>query len=563
MLTALGRRGQAILSTFCWRGMASRRGSAQDLMILWEDMLGQAQKASLDQAQVENNLSEGRSSAASRARSLIQKSAMHIPQGDIPQQVHTSLVQCYNKLPSMASKIWLCQLLADELGTQRGAVDEAVKHWLALNQEPLNKQQQQAHVPAADAILRVAANLSVAAQPLYVRLFHAIAQEKGGICFLVRLRADVLDSLADQPAFRAPLRAFSENLRQALAAWFTPGLLALERVSWNSSAELLHKVMYNEAVHPMRGWEDLKRRLCEDRRVHVFFHPCLPGEPLVILHCALVNGEPCRDMHQLLGVQPPSRILGTAQSSGAPNATDTAQQQPSTAMFYSISTTQRGLAGIDLGKFLIKQVADSVKREFPSISTFATLSPVPGFRQWLLSRLLAEDLQHGDRSEEVSVLQQPAYPPFISKAEASELILSLQAMPSMNELLHPVNKVSCFTLLHTMLHDGIWMQPQCAHVHELFKHILMRNAARYLVLEKRRNLALDPVANFHFRNGAEIQSINWLSDTSEQGLARSFGICVNYVYKLERVYDNNRMYLVEHKIQASKEVAEWLRPTNG
>jgi len=531
-------------------------------MELWGEMLEQAQKATVVGAQDENNMSEGRSRAASRARSLIRESAMYIPQGDIPQKVHASLVQCYYRLPSMAAKIWFCQLLADELGTQRGAVDGAVRKWLALNQEPPSKGEH-AQLPAADTILRVAANLSVAAQPLYMRLFHAIAQEKGGICFLVRLRADVLDFLAEQPAFGAPLRALAENLRQALASWFTPGLLAFERISWSSGAELLEKVMRNEAVHPIRGWEDLKRRLHEDRRVYAFFHPCLPGEPLVILHCALVWGEPCKGLHQLLGLQQHAHIHDTAQGSSAPFASDAAQQPPSTAMFYSISATQRGLAGIDLGKFLIKQVADSVKQEFPSISTFATLSPVPGFRQWLLSRLLAEDLQNGGRPEELTLQQQSAYPPFISKAEASELILSLRAVPSMDELLNSRSGFSCFTLLHTMLHKEIFLQPQCAHLHELFKNILMRNAARYLLLEKRRNLALDPVANFHFRNGAEIQRINWMSDASEQGMARSFGICVNYVYNLEQVFDNNRMYLVEHKIRASKEVCAWLRSDNG
>ncbi|GFR48441.1 hypothetical protein Agub_g10341, partial [Astrephomene gubernaculifera] len=212
----------------------------------------------------------------------------------------------------------------------------------------------------------------------------------------------------------APLRALADHLRQSLAEWFSVGLLHLQPISWqHSPAALLERVMRCEAVHPLGGsWSELRRRLGPGRAVFAFTHPCLPGEPLVVLHTALMQG-PAAAMSEILLDE---RQQPEQQQPGAPSFPSPFHPlplppppPPTTAVFYSISAGQPGLRGVELGTFLIKRVAELLRSQHPSIRQLVTLSPLPSFRSWLTSRLMQEQQQQAQQWEPQR--QQPAGEP--------------------------------------------------------------------------------------------------------------------------------------------------------
>src|SRR5437588_777198 len=178
----------------------------------------------------------------------------------------------------------------------------------------------------------------------------------------VDLRAELIDLGQRDPT----LMGLEQDFKLLLANWFDIGFLELKRITWESPAALLEKLMAYEAVHEIRGWTDLKNRLEADRRCFAFFHPRMPEEPLIFVEVALVTGM-ASDIHALLDEAAPITDPHLADS----------------AIFYSISNCQRGLAGISFGDFLIKRVVDALATELPRLKIFATLSPVPGFRAWL------------------------------------------------------------------------------------------------------------------------------------------------------------------------------------
>src|SRR5438105_9816987 len=192
-----------------------------------------------------------------------------------------------------------------------------------------------------------------------LRQFNALPE---GVKFLVDRRAELIDLGQRDPE----LAGLEEDLKRLLANWFDIGFLELKRITWESPAALLEKLMAYEAVHEIRGWTDLKNRLEADRRCFAFFHPRMPDEPLIFVEVALVTGM-TGDIHALLDEAAPITD---------PHLADT-------AIFYSISNCQAGLAGISFGDFLIKRVVDALAIELPRLKMFATLSPVPGFRTWL------------------------------------------------------------------------------------------------------------------------------------------------------------------------------------
>ena len=188
--------------------------------------------------------------------------------------------------------------------------------------------------------------------------FNAIPQ---GVKFLVDLRADLLRFIADDPL----LKPLDRELETRLSAWFDVGFLELQRITWSSPAALLEKLVEYEAVHEIRSWKDLKNRLDSDRRCYAFFHPRMPLEPLIFVQVALLE-EIADDVQRLLDIEAPLADAGRA----------------TTAIFYSISATQKGLRGVSFGNFLLKRVIDDLKRDFPRLKTFATLSPMPGLVRW-------------------------------------------------------------------------------------------------------------------------------------------------------------------------------------
>jgi malonyl-CoA decarboxylase len=274
---------------------------------------------------------------------------------------------------------------------------------------------------------------------------------------------------------------------------------------------LLEKLMVYEAVHEIRGWTDLKNRLDTDRRCFAFFHPRMPDEPLIFVEVALVSGM-AGDIHALLDETAPI---------GDPHAADA-------AIFYSISNCQRGLNGISFGDFLIKRVVDALATELPRIKIFATLSPVSGFRAWLEreARAAPDGLLTPAERTAIEALDEEAPPP-------GDLLALLQ-----QESWHTDQRIA-----------GALREP------------LLRLCARYLVRERSPSgRALDPVAHFHLSNGARIERLNWLGDTSAKGLQQSAGIMVNYLYRLGEIEGNHEAYRGEGRVAASSALRNWARP---
>jgi malonyl-CoA decarboxylase len=331
-----------------------------------------------------------------------------------------------------------------------------------------------------------------------LRQFNALPE---GVKFLVDRRAELVARRND-PA----MRGLAEDLRDLLADWFDIGFLELKRITWEAPAALLEKLIKYEAVHEIRGWTDLKNRVEADRRCFAFFHPRMPDEPLIFVEIALVNGI-AGDVRALLDENAPV---------SDPAAADT-------AIFYSISNCQNGLVGISFGDFLIKRVVDALTAELPGLKTFATLSPVPGFRDWLAG----------------------------AAAKGGDLLLPVEA-----KLLTPLAEATVATPEETLLRlldmPGWYRE---AAVAGAVKGPLMRLCAHYLVgVRSRPGRALDPVAHFHLSNGARVEQLNWLGDVSIKGMQQSAGIMVNYRYQLGDIEANHESYRGEGKVTAAPAV---------
>ncbi len=334
-----------------------------------------------------------------------------------------------------------------------------------------------------------------------MRLFHGFNSLDEGVKFLVTMRQDLVPLARAHPE----LRPVDDELFELLRSWFDVGFLRLTRVTWETPAALLEKLMAYEAVHKMRSWDDLKYRLHTDRRVFAFFHPSMPDEPLIFVQVALVNGM----AHAI----PP--LLDT-------DGRDLRPEEADTAIFYSISNAQQGLAGVSFGDFLIKRVVERLSQDFPNVKTFATLSPIPGFRRWLMKGL-----------EDSEGFLQPGEVQAITKALGEEST----------------------ALLRSLLDSGQWREGDNA---ALVQPILTKLVARYLtglrVAKDGSRRALDPVSHFHLMNGARVERINWLGDPSENGLSQSFGLMVNYLYRLPDIEDNHEAYRLRGEIKASNAV---------
>ena len=326
------------------------------------------------------------------------------------------------------------------------------------------------------------------------RLLQRFSAFPDGVQFLVRLRADMLPYLkADKR-----LQALDVEMEYMFSTWFDVGFLELRRISWDSPASLIEKLIQYEAVHDIKSWADAKNRLDEDRRCYAFFHPRLPGEPLIFVEVALLQGMA-------------DSITPLLDEEGAADDLDKA----TTAIFYSISNTQTGLKGVSFGDSLIKRVVEELKGEFPQLKVFATLSPIPGLRAWL-----------GKNAE--AVLQ--AMPPRARQALAREL-----RQP----------ELEASALLKAL--DGV---PELGEKSAL-RRWLLGAAARYLGRDlDARGRPLDAVARFHLGNGARVERLNWLGDPSPKGLKQSYGLMVNYLYDLKRL-DKHRALLAQGKVPVS------------
>ncbi|MEM7496956.1 MAG: malonyl-CoA decarboxylase [Pseudomonadota bacterium] len=215
----------------------------------------------------------------------------------------------------------------------------------------------------ADPGAESARTLHERAEPRSQELLRRLNRAPGGTLALVRMREDLLGALRDQPV----LKGLDDDFRHLFASWFNRGFLQLRRIDWQTAAAILEKIIVYEAVHAIQDWDDLRRRVAaEDRQLYGFFHPALGDEPLVFVEVAL-----CRDIPEAIGP-----VLAKDRDTVPP-------AKATTAVFYSISACQKGLRGVSFGNFLIKQVVEELSTDFPSLGTFVTLSPVPGFTRWL------------------------------------------------------------------------------------------------------------------------------------------------------------------------------------
>jgi malonyl-CoA decarboxylase len=344
-----------------------------------------------------------------------------------------------------------------------------------------------------------------ALEPPRVRLLTQFTTIPDGMRFIVELRTTLLGIMKGDPH----LMALEADMRTLLANWFDVGFLELKRIDWDSPAALLEKLVGYEAVHEIRSWRDLKNRLDSDRRCYAFFHPRMPAEPLIFVEVALVKGL-ADSVQRLLDQKAPVQNPREADA----------------AIFYSISNCQRGLAGISFGNFLIKRVVTELSNEFSGIKTFATLSPIPGFRRWLDRQI---------RDNDTTLLSE----------DETKILLALEPAESGPAALHAL------LARRGWCRDPVVVKP--------IEPILVRLCARYLLVEANGKRAADPVAHFHLSNGARVERINMVADVSEKGLKESAALMVNYLYAPDKIETYHEDYAGEGKRQASTAVRKLAR----
>ena len=214
--------------------------------------------------------------------------------------------------------------------------------------------------------------VATASEPGWVELFRRLNTTPNGTVRLVRLRETIRGLVKDNPE----IAFFNSSLLSLFKSWFNPSFLVLEKIDWSTPANILEKIIEYEAVHEINSWDDLRARLApEDRRCFAFFHPLIPDEPLIFVEVALCDKMP-ESINEVIKID---REI-------------TEYKDINTAVFYSISNCQDGLAGISFGNFLIKKVAHKLKQELDDLSKFVTLSPMPSFVKWLEKKSMYEDM---------------------------------------------------------------------------------------------------------------------------------------------------------------------------
>ncbi|NYT86409.1 malonyl-CoA decarboxylase family protein [Pusillimonas harenae] len=311
-----------------------------------------------------------------------------------------------------------------------------------------------------------------------LRLFRRLYAQAESLNLLVELRADMLRWRKQVSG----LGVLERELEGLLSSWFDVGMLELRPITWDSPASLLEKLIQYEAVHEIRSWEELKHRVASHRRCYAFFHPRMSGIPLIFVEVAFAT-QMAGNVQVLLDPQSPPDDTGKARW----------------AIFYSISNTQPGLRGISFGNFLLKRVIDELLRELPRLKSFATLSPMPGFAEWL-------GKQDGKAMQEL----------LSDKADKQ------QAQDDPEAGLKWVDRLR---------------SAAAGQASDAVQRTGLRLAVQYLKSMK-NGQPLDPVARFHLGNGARIERVNWAADCSAKGMAQSCGIMTNYLYELDQLDDN-------------------------
>jgi malonyl-CoA decarboxylase len=345
---------------------------------------------------------------------------------------------------------------------------------------------------------RTARRLHDAAEPRSIELIRRLNLAPGGTLALVRMRENLFDLMAANPS----MALLDEDFRHLFASWFNRGFLVLKHIDWSTPAHILEKIIRYEAVHAIKDWGDLRRRVQPaDRRCFAFFHPALADEPLIFVEVALTDSVP-------------DAIAPILSDTRAP----TAPGEATTAVFYSISNCQEGLRGVSFGNFLIKQVVEDLRRDLPKLRNFVTLSPAPRFRRWLEKGLKLDATETGTLRAELAA-EFEAVRPLLAEDWLHEPALR-------DRLRKPLTKLAAAYYLHAKNADG---RP------------------------------LDSVARFHLGNGARLERINPFADLSEKGAADSFGLMVNYLYDLDGIETNHESYAAQAEVVASSSIARLVR----
>ena len=406
--------------------------------------------------------------------------------------------------------------LVSQCGVDYSSLDHAIGVYHEEGEDGMSSQRQK--LIAATAVHK-------ASEAKYIRVFNHILSDSirdVGLFCLIELRNDSRTysrrkeqkekgtSTPEDILLMHRLRQLDNDLKALLSTLFLQPMLELRRISYESTpACIIEKVARKEAVHPLQSLDDLRTRLGPDRRCFAFFHPSLPDEPLVFVHVGLLSQVP----------ESMSSIESLSTS------------KPNVATFYSITNTQPGLSGVDLGNFLIKRVVAELQRDFPGISTFCTLSPIPRFVKWLEHKLLGKEKFFDSSLLNESDLENLA----------NILACSTESAPA---------------ALVQLLKDPTWFENE--DVVTALEPPLMKLAAHYLSVEKHRGKPIDGVAKFHCRNGAELFRLNYLADTSRKGMHNSAGMMINYRYDLDTIEMNNMEYESSGAVSVQDGVSKWL-----
>jgi malonyl-CoA decarboxylase len=363
------------------------------------------------------------------------------------------------------------ETLAHHYGPDQSKLMQAIENWRAE--------------PTEDG----ASDLHFASEPRRQELFRRLNRAPGATSELVAMRADLLNVKGGHK----DLAALDRDVVHLLSSWFNRGFLVLRRIDWSTPAIILEKVIRYEAVHEIHDWNDLRRRIDPvDRRCYAFFHPALVDEPLIFVEVALTEAIPGAIAPLLAEDRQPVPI-----------------ERARTAVFYSISNCQRGLGGISFGNFLIKQVVEELRRELPKLENFVTLSPVPGFLQWMKTT------------------------PYLPVSEEERPLLK-------------------------HLDDPDWVDDP--ELTTQLRPVIEPLAAYYFLKAKTpKGRMIDSVARFHLGNGARLERIDWLGDLSPKGLRESAGLMVNYLYRLDDIEKNHEAYVNQGEIAASSAVRKLLK----
>jgi malonyl-CoA decarboxylase len=339
-----------------------------------------------------------------------------------------------------------------------------------------------------------AGELHSAAEPRRQELLRRLNLAPGGTSALVAMRAQLLNVMEH----RDDLGVLDADFAHLFTSWFNRGFLVLRRIDWSMPALILDKIIRYEAVHEIESWDDLRRRVDRpDRRCYAFFHPALNDEPLIFVEVALTREIPD-------AIAP---VLSAKRDQVDP-------ERATTAVFYSISSCQRGLTGVSFGHFLIKQVIAQISRELPKLSTFVTLSPAPRFADWL-------------------------------EREKDQGLLSMEDRVALAALGTPE-----------------WWRDEATI--ERLREPVLRAAANYFVHARSRGgQPFDPVARFHLGNGARLERLNWPADLSERGIKQAFCLMVNYLYDVGEIEKNHEAYAEDRFVVASGSVKRLAEPKFG